>query len=38
MRILIIILILSYLLTACKSTKSQCDAYTQKEIKKDPQI
>lgn len=38
MRILIIILILSYLLIGCKSTKSQCDAYTQNEIKKDSQI
>jgi hypothetical protein len=34
----IVIISLIFLLISCKSSKSQCDAYTQIQIKKDHQI
>jgi hypothetical protein len=38
MRFLILIGLSISLLISCKSSKASCDAYTQKEIKKDHQI
>lgn len=34
----IIICFLTIVLISCKSSKAKCEAYTQKEIKKDHQI
>ena len=38
MKTALIVFIISIFLTSCKSQKTSCDAYSQKEIKKDHQI
>lgn len=38
MKIMLRLLVICIFLTSCKSHKTSCDAYSQKEIKKDHQI